>query len=587
MQVVEKGSVGIAGPATALRTTLPAGARQGFLEKLGWAAYGVALMAALLHIAPYWHSYVRTPPGWAFTWNIYDSPDFIQYRAWMRLSQRTGILVPDHFTSEPNPPHLPVLLYYVFGQVARATGQEPEAVMAFAGSLFAFAMAVLLFATVRLFLRSAYRTWWVFLIILLGGGVGAYMKLLGRFDAVRQNFITGRLIVEPIFNPKTLLFEDYRGHYLFATLFDTHHLLNWLAATLAVLALYFALKRFSLARVALVAGLYGLATFLHIYEAATLSMITAAVAIFCWRKGLLARRDWISLAAGPVAAGISLYLLMSLQRSSGLPFPPWRATGIFLAIVVVAYPLAWLLIAWGVAAFWRNARLEECFLLGWAGGCTALLLSAPFYPYPDRGAMTLQIPLYIIAGMIYFARRTSVTRWGAVAAIALTIASPAWLVLKWVTSDPFRPDEPHVYTSQAHREIIGSLASRATANDILVADPNEMLWIAPEYMGKHYCAHFFLTANYEQKLVKVAEFFGAGPQDQAAFLQRERIRFVYAGQEKNPEKLAQVPGLTIVKATPIGSLFEYRRASGAGIPDDGGEARSDSPVAALPRGIPQ
>jgi len=33
------------------------------------------------------------------------------------------------------------------------------------------------------------------------------------------------------------------------------------------------------------------------------------------------------------------------------------------------------------------------------------------------------------------------------------------------------------------------------------------LWLAPEYPGKLYCGHFFLTADYEQKCAKVVRFF--------------------------------------------------------------------------------
>ena len=542
---------------TTLTRTPPPLPKPGLLRAIPIAVLLAALCAALLHIAPFWHSWAKTPPGWQFTWNIHDSPDFIQYRVWMRLSPDQGVFVSDNFTSEANRPHLPVLLYYVFGHISRATDFSPEAVMAFAGSLLAFAFTILLFAVVQLFLGSSYRTWWVFLL-LFGGGLGAHLKFLARFDLVRQNFVTKRLIVEPLFNPQvSMVFEDYRGHYVFTTLFDTHHLANWLVATLAVLSLYFALRHFTVTRVMLVAFLYALAAFMHIYEAATLCMITAAVALFCWRKNLLRRRDWISLAAGPLAAVATLGVLLFIQRSSGLPFPPWRALGIYLSMLILAYPLAWLVIGWGLVSYWKSAGLAQCFLLGWATGCTLLTLSAPFYPYPDRGTMTLQIPIYVMAGMIYFARYTRVTKWAALLAIGLAAATPCWLVLRWVSSDPFRPNAPHVFTSPAHREILDFLSSRASATDILAADPEDLLWIAPQYPGKHYVAHFFLTVNFDRKKTALTRFLGGSPQQQATFLEKERIRFLYLSRAKEPPQLSQVDGLRRMKTTSAGSVFEY------------------------------
>lgn len=531
--------------------------RERFLAPVPRLVWIAALAAALLHIAPFWHAWKNTPPGWEFSWNIHDSPDFIQYRAWMRISQQTGVLVSNNFTAEPNAPHLPVMLYYALGKAAAWTAQKPEWVMATAGSLFAFLLTLLLFLTVRLFLPSTRAVWWTFGILMVGGGLGAHLKLVGRFEAVRNNFIARRLIVEPIFDPATAVFEDFRGHYIFATLFDTHHLVNWLTATVAVLSLYFALRRFSLLRLLAMTTLYALATALHVYEGVTLAAVTAGVAYFCWRKRLLRRREWVTLAAGPAAAFLTLTGLYLLQQLSGLPVSPWRAPGIFLAIVLLAYPLAWLVIAWGFSSFWPSAGLRECFLLGWAAGCTVLTLSGPYYPYPDRGTMTMQIPLYLIAGLIYFSRFERMRLAHAVLALALTAATPSWLLLKWREQTRFRPDAPQVFLSSAHREILRTLAGRSSASDVLLADLNETLWLAPEYNGKHYCGHFFLTVHYDRKRAAVSRFFAAGPEQQAALLEREGIRFLYVAARQNPERFTAVPGLKAIAANSAGALFEY------------------------------
>src|SRR5262245_42578476 len=98
----------------------------------------IALLSSLLHIAPYCRAQYQTPPNWTFTADISGSPDSMQYRVWTRKSQETGILVDNTFTSEPNKPHLPVVYYYVIGQISAWTGLAPEWVMAYAGSVFAF-----------------------------------------------------------------------------------------------------------------------------------------------------------------------------------------------------------------------------------------------------------------------------------------------------------------------------------------------------------------------------------------------------------------------------------------------------------------
>src|SRR5262245_28211626 len=86
----------------------------------------VALCAAFIHIAPYWRAESQTPHGWEFTWNVSVSPDQMQYRIWSRQSQKDGVLVSNTFTTEPNKPHLPVVFYYVIGQLSRLTGWSPE-----------------------------------------------------------------------------------------------------------------------------------------------------------------------------------------------------------------------------------------------------------------------------------------------------------------------------------------------------------------------------------------------------------------------------------------------------------------------------
>ena len=124
----------------------PQDKHSGFLSRLPFWVFVVALLAAILHIAPYWRAQSQVQPGWSFTGNLHVSPDFMQYRVWARQTQNTGILVDNKFTSEPNKPYLPVVCYYIVGQIAHWTKMSPEVVFAYAGSLFAFCLTILLFA---------------------------------------------------------------------------------------------------------------------------------------------------------------------------------------------------------------------------------------------------------------------------------------------------------------------------------------------------------------------------------------------------------------------------------------------------------
>ena len=122
----------------------------------------VALLASAVHIAPHLHGQLQTPEGWTFSANTRVSPDNMQYRIWMRRSQETGVLVSNTFTSEPNPPHLPVVSYWAMGQIARVTGALPESVYQWVGVPFTFALVLLIFAACRHFTRRDHHAWWIF-----------------------------------------------------------------------------------------------------------------------------------------------------------------------------------------------------------------------------------------------------------------------------------------------------------------------------------------------------------------------------------------------------------------------------------------
>jgi hypothetical protein len=278
----------------------------------------------------------------------------------------------------------------------------PEWVYAVAGSVFALLLSLLLFLTVRWFLPGGRGVWWVFLAILLGGGLGGHLKVLNQWAAVREGGILGRVVGAVNDAP---VFESYRSHYLFKSLFDSHFLLLWLLTLASLLAFYFALRRFSVGRAALAAGLCGLITLLHVYEAFTLAAVFAMVVFLCFRRGQATGAALRTAAACCAAMGSVLVALFLVQRSSGLPLPDWTPEEMPFASLALAFPLAWLAITFGFGRWWPHAGLEGCFLMGWLLGSVLLSLSGPYFPYADRAPMALAIPVWILAGLIWHRER--------------------------------------------------------------------------------------------------------------------------------------------------------------------------------------
>jgi hypothetical protein len=516
--------------------------RERRLSTRSMAALGcAAIVAGLLHIAPFLHARSAAPPGWAFSGNLTVSPDYMQYRVWARQAATNGPIVDNRFTREPNPPHLIVLLYYVVGKLALLTGLSPEWVYAWLGVPLAAALVVLVFLTVSQFLSVGYQRWWVTAVIVLSGGLGAHLKALESIGFVRDSFLLRKTLIEPLWNQ--VVFEDYRSNYISIVLFDTHFLAIWVVSLAAVLSLYLTLKRYSHGRLVATAGLFAFATILHVYEGVTLAAILVCVCALCWRRGYARRAALIGAVASLSAIALSTGVQILLFRASGLPLPDWRGPIVLVTTLLMAYPIGWLLLATAGTRFWQQQDFPRTVLIGWLIGCTALTLSAPFYPWPNRGAMTLMVPLYVLAGLAYFARHVRVSVAAACLAFVTIGVTPLWMMQHVWKYSYFSDDAPYRFLSTAHRDTIDALVARASKDDVLVAREADLLWLAPEFPGRHYCGHFFLTVDYERRQAEVARFFAASADAQAAFLGDHRIRFVFAAPQRSP----------------VGSLFEYRQ----------------------------
>ncbi|HEX7123867.1 MAG TPA: hypothetical protein VF178_15930 [Gemmatimonadaceae bacterium] len=516
-----------------------------------------SLCAALFPIAPHWRAAATTPPGWEYTYNLTVSPDYMQYRVWARQAASNGPLIENRFTTEANRPHLFVPFYWFVGSMARWLGTTPERVYVYLGVPLAFGLAMLLWVTVRRFVSDPVQAWWVYLATLIGGGIGGHLKIANELPILREHYVFQRVVGEPLtLNP---VFEDYRSHYVVKTLLDTHFLLIWIVALAGVVLYIEAVRRPTVWRGLAAAALFAASTALHVYEGVTLLAIAVAILACVWNAIPNRRASVGVLGLVTIATVVPLGVLSLLFERSGLPMPPWRALPILPLTLLLAYPVAWWALAWGGRDLWRRGRFDDRALLGWALGCTVVTLSAPFYPYPDRGTMTMQVPLMILAGLIYFARWPRLTMRAALVAILVMGATPLWLVARTWRNSGFRSSATFAFLSPDHQQIVSALTRAAAADAVLAADGMDLLWLAPEFPGRLYAGHFFLTVDYEEKAARWQAFLNDSlPDRRLAFLRESGTRYFFVAAEQAPASFASLPGVTVLARGEPGWLFEYR-----------------------------
>lgn len=507
-------------------------------------------------MVPYWHAQSSAQGEWTFTGNVSSSPDYMQYRVWERQSQVEGPVISNRFTTEPNSRHLPVLFYWAIGKIASVLGARPEAVYAYSGMLLAAMLVVVLYGIVRSFLPVPAHHRWPFVALLFGGGLGGHIKILQALPGIGTTSLVTRLITRP--TDEAPVFEEYRSHYVIRTFFDSHFLLLWLVCVLAVFALYLAVRHWSWQRGASAAAWFTVVTVLHVYEGVTLVAIAIGAALalrHCAPEGANARRAAIWTTAAVAVAYVALGLLF---RSSGLPLPPWRAVNILALILFIAYPISYVLLAIGGRDYLQVGGVPARFVVGWAAACTLVTLSGPFFPYPDRGTMTLQVPLMIAAGAIYYARWQRLTLAGALVAVAVYGATPVWQLARSWHFSGFRTDAPFLMINAGHRQVLDAMRQPGDTGDVLLAEPRDLLWLAPEFHGRLYVGHFFLTVDYRAKNEALTRALQT-PDSMPAFLHRTEATLLFVNGDRQPSRFAALAGLRPVTASSVGTLFRVVR----------------------------
>ncbi len=521
--------------------------------RIPWFVFVVAIAAAGLHLMPYWHAQATTPDGWRFTGAHTQSPDYLQYRTWARQAAEMGPIVDNRFTSEPNRPYLPVFQYWAIGKIAQATGATPEFVYAYAGAPLAFLLTLAVYWIARRFLANDVQATWLLGAVLLGGGLGGHLYLIDASPLGSLHWAPAR-VIDGIH--KAVMFEAQRQHYLIKVLFDTHFLLLWCCALAALVGFHAAVKRPSPARLIAASLAFSVVTLLHPYTGLTLVAAGGGVLLAFVLKQTAWRPAAVALACTTLAVLASLVWWYSIFRGSGLPLPRWDEPFILFSAVALGYPVAWLLIAWGGAEYWREADFDRVFLCGWAFGCLAVTLSSPFYPYPSRGTITLLPVLSLIGAGIYFRKRERVTMPAAVLLVLLLGATPSLELHRQWRATSFVENRPWSFTSEAHERVQEALHAEAGRDDLLLADYFDYRWLSPRYPGLSYHAHFFLTVDFPRKRSAVDRFYREpDPEQRAALLVDEKIRFLYVSAANDPAGFESLAGLEPVVREEIGTLF--------------------------------
>lgn len=535
-----------------------------------------AVAAGSLHMAPYWRAALETEPGYTFTWNLSVNPDFMQYRVWLRQTQEEGIIVSNRFTLEPNRPHLPIFLYYAVGGVANLLDVRPEVAYAYAGGVFAFSLALLIWVVVRTFLPRHRLVPAIYLAVLFGGGISGYFKFVQQAGRLHSLPLVETLIVGPL-ERELLLgpFEGYRSGYVFSALLDTHAGFYWLLVTAAMLLLYQTVRRGTWQWIAATAAFFAFTTFMHVHQAFPLIAMSGGAIGLCLLRGLPVRRGAAILIPAWTLTGITLLGVAWLVNTSGLRAPISPRSPVYFTTLLIGFPLTFLVAAWGFGRWWSRTSISDVFLIGWAVGGILLLMSGPFYPFPERAHITLQIPLVMIAGAIILSLRPRLGIPHYAFAAVLLCSTPMWQVWDHWRRTGFHPNQPHKYLSDAHAEVVRDLSARATKDDVLIAEWRDLSWLAPEFPGRFYVAHSILTVEANRKWQEVARLMDTGPIERYHFLRDEDVSFLFVNDSHERKGFAVVPGLHSVREVDFGTLFTFDATSILAANDDPPAASSD------------
>lgn len=513
------------------------------------AAISALIVAVLLASSlPYLYAYLAQREDRVFSGIVFNVPDNVQYQAWLR-DHRSGLLVANRMTPEPNEPLLFNALWLVIARLSVVTGVAAPVLFHGLRLLVGAAALLLLYPFCRLFTRAGGERLSAYLMIALGGGLGwiwVIDKYLQGLPDVR--FPLDLYVAEPNLYFNIMAFPHF------------------VIAALLIVAIFWcyleALRRRSWWYAAAAAALGLVLTLQHAYDLLIIGCVPAgALALMALRDRRIPWFGGFALGLiGAVATPPAVYFTLLTSRD-----PLWREildqfsnAGVFTPpphhlLVLMGVPLLAALagVGWAGALLAQarggplagtRAALEsasDADLLLWAWFVIGFLLLYIPTDFQIHMLNTWQIPVALIAARAVYRRllpRFAPTRprvaWAAPLMLLLVLPGNLYLTA-WRVVDLGRQEAPYFHTADEARAL-GWLDQHAGRADVVLAGLNVGQFVPARSDARTFLGHWAQTVAYYDKHARVRAFFDAGTTDatRRALLEQFAVSYVIYGREE-------------------------------------------------------
>jgi hypothetical protein len=523
---------------------LPQPAARAALRAERMLVAGLIALILLIAAIPTLAAYAGPPPDRRFQGIVYGVADTAQYFSWLR-DHRDAWLVSNRMTAEPNQPALFNLLWLAIGRVQAATGLSTALLFHGVRLLAGAALLVTLYAACARFTQGRAERLSAFLVTALGAGLGWVWVVVKYAQGLPDVPFPFDLYVA---EPNTLFILAAFPHFTIATTLILAIFLCYLAA----------LRRRSVALVALAALLGLLLTLQHAYDLLIITLVPAgALALMLLRDR---RIPWFGglalLAIGLVALPPPLYFTWLTSRD-----PLWREVldqfsnaGVFTPpphhlLILMGLPLLLVLAAVaqalltaqgrrGLAARFGAASDADLFLWSWLV-VGFLLLYVPT-DFQIHMLTAWQIPVGILAVrwlhravMPALARaRPRLAR--ALPTLLLVAVLPTSLyLLAWRVIDLRRHEAPYSLGA-GEVQALEWLGATATNDDVVLSGLTLGQFVPVYSDARTTLGHWAQTAHFYDKRDAVARFFDPAVPDaeREAVIAQYGVRFLLHGAEE-------------------------------------------------------
>lgn len=524
----------------------------------------VIAIALLLTSAPYVFANAAAPADKQFMGMALNVNDHIQYFSWMR-DLSTANLAADRLTPEPNQPALFNLLWWSLGRFGSITGLDYAALYTVLRVLAALVCLCSVYAFLRIVTPERRQRQTAFVLIAFGSGLGVVWIVLKYLPGETQ----APFFPFDVYTAEPNTFLSLMGYPHFALA------LGLLVGTFALLLV--ALQKRQL-RYAVAAG--GVALILGLQHAYDLVTIYAALGLFGVLTWLRDRRfPRFLFVCGLIVVGMSVFpaayslLLAKADPVWGAVLSQFDLAGAFTPDplhlpILLGIPFLLALFAFRPRML-RSSNDVDLFVAAWFVS-HFLLVYLPL-DFQIHLLLGWQVPIAILAASalgrvtsrsIGLAGGTRI-RPGIVVSglIALSLITNVYL-LAWRFVE-LRRFEPPYFLTKDHIAALDWLASRATAEDVVLAELELGQFVPMWSDARAFLAHWTGTLDYPNKVEMVSTVLSADSPDaeRLAILTEFDVSYIIAGgqlgQSSGPT-LAAAPYLTPVFARGPVTIYRYR-----------------------------